>query len=125
MIRCESLDSRYKVRFDNGAHTAECDATPDKGGQGDGFRPHELLEAALGSCTAMVLRMYADAHGIPLEAAEVQVNLDRDTPGQAVFRCAITLRGELTTEQREHLLRAAKACPVRQTLGRAIRVEEA
>lgn len=120
MITCASLDTPYQVSFSNAAFAATCDASPDKGGAGQGFRPHELLEAALGSCTAMVVRMYADNHGIPLAGVTVHVSLDRNHPDGPAFVCAIELAGELTDEQRRKLLRAAKACPVRRTLSRKL-----
>ena len=41
---------------------ASSDNTPDKGGKGAGFRPHELLEAALACCMNMSVRMYAESH---------------------------------------------------------------
>ncbi|HCR14389.1 MAG TPA: OsmC family protein [Solidesulfovibrio sp.] len=125
MIRCQSRDARYGVAFSNGRFEGVCDATPDKGGAGQGFRPHELLEAALGSCTAMMLRMYADNHDIPLESATVEVTLDRRVPETATFVCRIALTGNLTPEQRKRLLRAARACPVRRTLsGKLLFVED-
>lgn len=119
-MRCESLEEPYKVRFSNGVVEAVCDATVDKGGRGGGFRPHDLLEAALGSCTAMVLSMYARTHGIPLEGATVTVTLSRDEPGVTAFAYDIELRGDLDANQRKRLLRAVRACPVRKTLSNTI-----
>ena len=123
-MRCERLGDPYQVRFSNGVVEAVCDATTDKGGGGQGFRPHELLEAALGSCTAMMLSMYAQNHGIPLEGATVTVTLSRDNPGVTAFACDIELRGDLDEDQRRRLLRAARACPVRKTLSNTIVFEE-
>ncbi len=124
-MRCQTLDTPLQVRFSNGAFSGTCDATPEKGGAGQGFRPHELLEAALGSCTSMVLMSYAKNHGIPLAGVEVDVSLDRSEAGVARFLCRIVLRDDLTPQQRERLLRAAKACPVRKTLACEMVFEEA
>lgn len=124
MIVCRSQDTPFQVAFSNGTFTAMCDATPDKGGAGEGFRPHELLEAALGSCTAMIVRMYAANHAIPLEKVEVSVTLDREREATTAFVCRIALSGDLTDEQRQRLMRAARACPVRRTLSRTLVFEE-
>ena len=125
MIECRGLSTPLQVAFGNGQFTGLCDATPDKGGAGQGFRPHELLEAALGSCTAMMLRIYADNHDIPLESAAVEVTLDRRVSESTTFVCRIALAGNLTPEQRKRLLRAARACPVRRTLsGKLLFVED-
>ncbi len=125
-MRCRSLDTPYQVSFSNGAFEAVCDATSDKGGAGRGFRPHELLEAALGSCTAMMVRMYADNHKIPLDEVVVAVSLDRSEPETTTFVCSLTFTGQdLTPGQRGKLLRAARACHVRQTLSRKLVFREA
>src|SRR5687768_1310230 len=39
------------------------DEEVEKGGEGTGPTPHELLFAALGSCTAMTLKVYAERKG--------------------------------------------------------------
>ena len=125
MVVCQRLETPLQVAFGNGRFTGVCDATPDKGGAGEGFRPHELLEAALGSCLVMIMTMYATAHAIPLTGASVTVTLDRSDPEVAAYGCAITLEGEISEEQRKKILRAARACPVRRTLGcKAVVVEE-
>lgn len=116
MIRCQSRETPYQVVFSNGDFSAVCDAPVDKGGTGQGFRPHELLEAALGSCVTMLLGMYAKTHDIPLSGVSVSVSLDRSEPGVSEFVCAIELSGDLDDGQRKRLLRLAQACPVRKTL---------
>lgn len=124
MVVCQRLETPLQVAFSNGRFTGVCDATPDKGGAGEGFRPHELLEAALGSCLVMIMTMYAAAHDIPLRGATVTVTLDRSDPDVAAYGCAITLEGEISQEQRKKILRAARACPVRRTLGCKVVVTE-
>jgi putative redox protein len=116
MVRAESAETPYLTSFTNGGHRGSADNTPDKGGQGNGFRPHELLEAALASCMSMWLRMYADNHQVPVEGVSTSVALRRDQPGVAVFEYAIALRGPLTPEQKHKLLEIAQTCPVRKTL---------
>ena len=88
-----------------------------------GFRPHELLEAALACCLSMSVRMAAEKHAIPPEAVTARVRLDRGAEG-AVFHAEIELRGDsLTPEQRERLVQAGKACPVSRTLSGSVRFE--
>ena len=48
MIRADSRPTNYQTEFTNGVHSSTSDTTPNKGGANRGFRPHELLEAALG-----------------------------------------------------------------------------
>jgi putative redox protein len=123
MIRATSEPARYLTRFSDGDHQAFSDTTVDKGGEHSGFRPHDLLEAALASCVNMTVRMYADNHGIPLRAVTTNVRLDRTRPGEVVFQYEVGLDGDLTVEQQDRLLHAASACPVRRTLSKRITFE--
>jgi putative redox protein len=123
MIRATSELARYQTRFSNGTHLGISDTTSDKGGGSEGFRPHELLEAALACCVNMSVRMYADNHGIALREVTTKVSLNRSQPDQVVFQYELELIGELTEEERGKLLLAANACPVRRTLSKAIRFE--
>lgn len=123
MIRAKSESTRYQTRFSDGEHEAISDTTADKGGAHSGFRPHDLLEAALATCVNMTVRMYADNHGIPLRGVTTSVSLDRTRPDEVVFRYEVEMDGELTAEQKASLLRAASACPVRRTLSKRIGFE--
>jgi putative redox protein len=123
MICATSESTPYQTRFSDGEHQGISDTTADKGGQHSGFRPHDLLEAALATCVNMTVRMYADNHAIPLRSVTTKVSIDRTLPDEAVFRYEVDLDGELTPVQKDKLLRAANACPVRRTLSKGIRFE--
>lgn len=66
MIRASENAVPYQTAFSNGTHTAVADVPMEKGGAGQGFGPHELLEAALATCLTMTVRMAAEHLGIPL-----------------------------------------------------------
>ena len=103
------------------------------GGTGAGPTPYEFMLAALGSCTAMTVRMYANRKQWPLESIVVRV---RDTPPHMkdCVDCAtsavgprhvdriIELHGPLSAEQHARLLQIADRCPVKQTLARGIQI---
>jgi putative redox protein len=123
MIRAQSESKPYQTRFTDGVHEAMADTTVEHGGNHDGFRPHDLLEAALATCTNMTVRIYAERHGIPLRSVATKVVLDRSKPEEPVFRYKIALDGDFTPEQKAKLLLAAGACPVRKTLSKPILFE--
>jgi putative redox protein len=116
MIKATSKTKPYQVQFTNGKHSALADTIKDKGGGEAGFRPHELLEAALAACMNMTATMYASKHAIPLRQVVTKVSLHRSGDEQVVFKCVVELKGRLTAEQKEATLASARACPVRKTL---------
>ncbi len=96
-------------------HRLRADEESDKGGDNTGATPHELLLAALGSCTAMTLKVYAERKGWPLRDAHVTLN---GTHVDGTFQIArqVELIGDLDAEQRQRLLEIADKCPVHKTL---------
>ncbi|WP_417068384.1 OsmC family protein [Niveibacterium terrae] len=121
MIESSSLPTRYQTAFTNGGQSALADTSADKGGRGEGFRPHELLEAALACCMNMSLRMAAEKHAIPLGKVEVIVTLDRSDGQGPVFGYRVIFGEGPTAAQRKALLAALASCPVRKTLSQPLR----
>ena len=121
MIRADSQPTNYHTEFTNGEHISTSDTTPGKGGANRGFRPHELLEAALATCMNMTVRMAADQQGIPLSSVSVTVSLNREEPGKPVFEYSVQFGGALSEAQKARLLSAGEKCPVRNTLSHPLR----
>lgn len=88
------------------------------GGLDLGPTPHELVQAALASCTAQTLRLYANRKGWALGAMSVEVVLNREpgaTPADQFLR-TINLPTELSEEQRTRLKEIADRCPIHRML---------
>ncbi|RKH27974.1 bifunctional alpha/beta hydrolase/OsmC family protein [Corallococcus sp. CA031C] len=110
-----------------GTHRLRADEPLTLGGQDSGPTPYGLLAAALGACTSMTVRMYADRHGWPLERVRVRLDHDR-VHAKDCAECEsrvgrvdglerrVRLEGPLTDEQRTRLLHIADLCPVHRTL---------
>ena len=96
-------------------HHLRADEEIEKGGEDTGAAPHELLLAALGSCTAMTLKGYAERKGWPLKDVQVKLNGATGENGLAITR-EVTIDGELTAEQRQRLIEIADKCPVHRSL---------
>ncbi len=94
------------------------------GGLGSGPNPYDLLAAALGSCKAMTMRLYAERKAWPLTRVQVSVRHHRASlEARDCFDCTVTLEGPLNEAQRARLLEIADHCPVHRTLDRGSDVE--
>ncbi len=120
MITAKSRAPNYQVFFTDGLHQGVADTTADKGGGNSGFRPHDLLEAALATCLNMWLSMFANNHGIPVAQVETRVSLDRSRSDEVIFNYSIDISGSLSGSEKQKLLSAAQACPVHKTLAKKL-----
>jgi len=112
-------ETPYVVTLSDGTHQWLADEPPEAGGGNRGPSPHQLVLSGLGACTAITLRIYAERKRWPLTGVTVELQFNPDGPpagGGSDIRRRITLRGDLTGEQRERLLQIANACPVNRTL---------
>jgi putative redox protein len=124
----------FRADISAGRHALIADEPIAVGGTDQGPTPYELLLSALGACTAMTLRMYADRKKWPLEDVRVRLrssrsherdceNCERQEVGIHRIERKLELAGALTDEQRKRLEEIADRCPVKQTIQREIRVE--
>lgn len=117
-----------------GRHVLLADEPTDVGGTDTGPGPYDFLLTAVGACTAMTIRMYADFKKLPLDKVRVTLKHDKvhaedcadcDTKEGKLDRIVRNLHfeGDLTEEQKQRLLEIADKCPVHRTLHSEI-VEE-
>jgi putative redox protein len=106
---------KWETTIRAGHHALLSDEGPALEGQDKGPAPFELLLAALGSCTAITLRMYALRKAWPLEAAEVRLAY-REEAGAAVIDRVLSLEGPLDDAQRARLLDISERTPVTKVL---------
>lgn len=98
-----------------GEHRLFADTDKEAGGDDLGPDPHELLDAALASCTALTVLLYAKHKGMALADVEVVVSHD-ENGGVYRMRRDIRLVGNLDEDERARLLEIANRCPVHRTL---------
>lgn len=120
-------DKKFTREIFTQRHRLISDEPLQLGGADMGVNPYELLLAALGSCTSMTLRMYANHKKLDLEDIEVELRHSRihledcaacdkqNTLVDSINR-EIRLVGQLSEDQRKRLLEIANLCPVHKTL---------
>jgi uncharacterized OsmC-like protein len=117
-----------------GRHRLLADEPTDVGGTDAGPSPYDLLLAALGTCTAMTVAVYARRKGWPLEGVTVSLRHARIHASDCAaceaaeglidrIERAIAFDGPLATEQRTRLLEIAGKCPVHRTLTSEIDIQ--
>ena len=130
----ESGEGKFAEHLLDGRHRLIADEPVAAGGKDLGPGPYELLLMALGACTAMTLRLYADRKRWPLERASVRLRhariyaedcADCETKQGMLDRIerVIGLEGALDPAQRQRLLEIADMCPVHRTLTSEIKIE--
>jgi putative redox protein len=134
MTRLEVLHLQgYQHEATARGHSVLIDEPKQVGGDDQGPTPYELLLAALGGCTAITLRMYAQRKGWHLDDVKVELahenvhvkdcaECETQEGKLAVVRRRIELTGDLDADQRERLLEIASRCPVHRTLEGTIEV---
>ncbi|WP_027857690.1 bifunctional alpha/beta hydrolase/OsmC family protein [Marinobacterium jannaschii] len=133
-IRVDEKNKQFTRTIISDSHIWLSDEPSAVGGDDLGPDPYEHLLAALGSCTSMTVRMYANLKQIPLEDISVELRHDRvhkqDCEGcdeeprkiEVLYRY-VTLKGELSDQQRQRLLEIADRCPVHRTLHAELEVQ--
>jgi uncharacterized OsmC-like protein/pimeloyl-ACP methyl ester carboxylesterase len=123
----ETRDGRFSNQVIVGRHVFRADEPVAVGGNDTGPSPYDLLCAALGACTTMTIRSYADLKKLPLERASVELRHDKiyaadcsdcETREGKIDRIEriVRLEGDLSPEQRAKLLEISNKCPVHRTL---------
>jgi putative redox protein len=123
----ETRGGAFQQSITVGRHRLLADEPVAVGGMDSGPSPYDLLLAALGACTAMTLRMYADRKDLALERVSVALRHSKihaadcehcETAHGQIDRIerTITLEGTLSEADRTRLLQIADKCPVHRTL---------
>ncbi len=118
---------KFLTEITAGKHLQVADEPEGSGGTDYGPSPYGYLLSALGACTAMTLRMYANYKKIKLDEVEVKLTHDKvhGSDGEQTesdkgkidqIKRFIHLEGDLSDAERKRLIEIADRCPVHKTL---------
>ncbi|WP_040305584.1 bifunctional alpha/beta hydrolase/OsmC family protein [Ahrensia sp. R2A130] len=127
----ETLEGKFQQTVFAGKHRLLADEPATYGGLDTGPSPYDFLSIALGACTGMTLRMYAERKGIELGRISVNVShakihatdcteCDDATKAKGgridSFERVISVAGGVAPAFNDKLIEIAGKCPVHRTL---------
>jgi putative redox protein len=129
----ETPGGRFLQRVRAGRHTLVADEPVAVGGDDAGPGPYDYLLAALGACTSMTMRLYAERKGISAERFSIRLShrkiyaedcADCDSKEGNIGEITrdITIAGDVPEAARARLMEIADRCPVHQTLTHEIKI---
>ena len=133
VVSIKDKTNKFLTQIQTGKHSILADEPTDVGGEDLGPSPYQLLTSALGACTAMTMRMYADRKGWEVEEIKVHLNHDKrysedcadcEKPTSKIdhFERIIEVDSQLDEKQLQRLLEIANKCPVHRTLEGDVKV---
>jgi len=116
-----------------GRHRIAAGEPVSVGGDDAGPSPYDLLLAALGACSSMTMRLYADRKNISADRFTVRLTHQRvhaedcadcETKKGDVGEISkeITIDGDISDADRQRLFEIAEKCPVHRTLTNEIKI---
>lgn len=95
------------------------DAPTDNHGQGAAFSPTDLVATALGSCMLTIMGIYANTHGLAIEATRVSITKVMASEPRRISEVKVRMQipaGTLKDIERKKLENVALTCPVAKSL---------
>ena len=137
IVIAETGNGKFQNTIRASGHRLIADEPAHAGGMNSGPSPYDLLGAALGACTSMTLRMYADHKKIDIGMVSVEVEHakvhaadcaecteeERAAGGKIDrFERRVSVSGEIDEETKAKLVAIADRCPVHRTLEHGARI---
>ncbi len=98
--------------------TLTTDAPTDNHGRGESFSPTDLVATALGTCVATIMGIQAENRGLDLEGMEITVEKEMASDPRRIdsLHTEVTMPNPLDEQTQQQLERAARHCPVHQSI---------
>jgi putative redox protein len=112
----------YAQAIRAGGHELTADEPAASGGTDSGPTPYGLLLAALGACTSITLRMYAQKKQWELGQIQVTLRHVKTADAEHIER-EVTFGASLSDEQRSRLAEIAEKTPVTKSIKAGVPIQ--
>ncbi|MBS0538865.1 MAG: OsmC family protein [Proteobacteria bacterium] len=111
----------YATAITTGHHRITADEGPELGGKDAGPAPYDLLASALGACTVITLRMYAERKQWPVTAVHADIHYVREGDLERLDR-TLRIEGAVDDAQKKRMAEIAERTPVTLTLKKGLAI---
>ncbi len=125
-----NLNDGFTSSIFSNEHSLIADEPKSAGGKDMGFAPYDLLNASLGACTVMTLKLYAERKEWDLKEVFVRISNEKKEEivnGKRVkkdyFKKKLKFVGNLSEEQKAKLLDISSRCPVHRTIAGEVTID--
>ena len=101
-------------------HRFTADEGPELGGKDAGPAPYDLITSALGACTVITLRMYAERKQWPVTSVQADIRFKREDKVESIDR-VLRIEGA-DADQKKRMAEIAEKTPVTLTLKRSLEI---
>lgn len=124
IVKCTLEDDKYLTSVKCENHSFNVDEPIEYGGIDSAPKPTEYLLGALGSCTAITIKMYAKRKGWTLGQINVSVDLKEEiiSKEKTIIK-SVSFQNQLTDEQIDRLLKIGEKCPVSKMLAHPVKMQ--
>jgi putative redox protein len=113
----------YATAIETGHHHRfTADEGPELGGKDAGPAPYDLLTSALGACTVITLRMYAERKQWPVTSVRADIHFKRSADKVESIDRVLHIEGSVDAEQKKRMAEIAERTPVTLTLKRSLEI---
>jgi putative redox protein len=114
---------KMAVTATNGQHQIISDVGTAQGGEDAGLNPHELIEAALASCTTLTIELYAKRKNWDVSEMKVEVKIVQESKESSRIERKITFGPQNSAEEKQRMTEIANKCPIHNLLESKITIE--
>jgi len=111
----------YATAITTGHHKLTVDEGPELGGKDAGPAPYDLLSSALGACTVITLRMYAERKQWPVTAVQADIHFSRGEDKSERIDRVLRIEGA-DAEQKKRMAEIAERTAVTLTPKRSLEI---